>query len=352
MKKYITTFVLLVSATLSFAVNAQEPKAPQLYEKRERLPKEKFEELLNKDITGIHVHDWEVRPNSYWAIFVPDWFGKIVEQQVRAMGRAQYFDAVDASDFYHGHLVMKREAEIKSVNTPETMLRDVGLIVYHTDESGIRWALQAKTKAVDNRTPRSVAAYMDGSVAPAKNLVDTHTSPVYSQVYTFTTAGEGLAASVASVQATLSSSGGLTISNAEISDITKDSATIKFTTNIPASTQIFYGKNDSYERSDNPLCYSLTAFTHKLTGLSSATTYRFKILASVLMYYEKMGSIHDDEVIAANPTLYKPWKPVQFHIENTTCTAEYAIFIRPFPDGRYTIGRKHFDIYFKCLISD
>lgn len=69
------------------------------------------------------------------------------------------------------------------------------------------------------------------------------------------------------------------IQNVSKSEITETSATIKWVTNEPATSQVNYGKTETYG-STTPLNSNLTT-THSvtLTGLDNGTTYNFRVIS-------------------------------------------------------------------------
>lgn len=70
-----------------------------------------------------------------------------------------------------------------------------------------------------------------------------------------------------------------TLSNILISNITKDSATILWTSDESATSQVQYGLTDSYGQSTTKDANLSISHSVNLSGLSSSTTYHFKVIS-------------------------------------------------------------------------
>ncbi len=109
---------------------------------------------------------------SFWKIYVPLWFGKIVAKNIQAMHAMGYFEKFDPKDFDHGHLLFKRDASVQ-YRTVASFLSDVVMILYHTREDARSWPSERK-KGIPayQRVQRSIIGYLDGQVIPAYRVVD------------------------------------------------------------------------------------------------------------------------------------------------------------------------------------
>jgi peroxiredoxin len=70
-----------------------------------------------------------------------------------------------------------------------------------------------------------------------------------------------------------------TISGVGVSNITESSATITWVTNEPATSQVQYGKTETYGSSTTPDTNLTNSHNITLTGLSDNTTYYFKVIS-------------------------------------------------------------------------
>ena len=70
-----------------------------------------------------------------------------------------------------------------------------------------------------------------------------------------------------------------TISGVNVSNITESSAIITWTTNEPATSQVQYGKTETYDSSTTADTNLTTNHNVTLTGLSDNTTYYFKVIS-------------------------------------------------------------------------
>ena len=69
------------------------------------------------------------------------------------------------------------------------------------------------------------------------------------------------------------------ISGITVSNITSDSATVSWTTNINATSQIEYGSSTSYGFTTTCSTTGLTSHSQTMSGLSPSVTYHFRVLA-------------------------------------------------------------------------
>jgi hypothetical protein len=67
------------------------------------------------------------------------------------------------------------------------------------------------------------------------------------------------------------------ISSVGASDITQNSATITWTTDIPSSSEVFYGASSSYGQSTSPNTAQVTSHSQTLTGLATGATYHYAV---------------------------------------------------------------------------
>ncbi|MBU6501070.1 MAG: hypothetical protein KGJ89_03005 [Patescibacteria group bacterium] len=101
---------------------------------------------------------------------VPEKFGKLVSSHIDLMFREGYFMSFSDNDFSHGHLLLKADRK-ESYNSLDELSQDIALVVYHTDESGVRWGGQGQLSPL-RRKQRSLAGYLDGSIRPAIGAID------------------------------------------------------------------------------------------------------------------------------------------------------------------------------------
>jgi peroxiredoxin len=91
--------------------------------------------------------------------------------------------------------------------------------------------------------------------------------------------GTGQFACTGDLSVTIGTPGGTppVISNVAATNLTSTSARITWTTNIPATSQVHYGKSSSYGTSTAPTSSYVTSHSVQLNGLSPSTGYHYKV---------------------------------------------------------------------------
>jgi hypothetical protein len=103
---------------------------------------------------------WE----SFWKIYVPDWFGGMVASHISEMKKRGYFERISEKDFDHGHLLLTKGSG-RNFGSPEEFLRNVKAVLYHTAEFTGLWEKEKKEgKPAELRTPRSILGLADGHI--------------------------------------------------------------------------------------------------------------------------------------------------------------------------------------------
>jgi hypothetical protein len=82
-----------------------------------------------------------------------------------------------------------------------------------------------------------------------------------------------------SVTVTVNNTVGLVISSVAVGSITSSAATISWTTNFPATSQIAYGTTATYGSTTTFDPTLVTSHSQTLTGLSASTTYHYQVLS-------------------------------------------------------------------------
>lgn len=114
--------------------------------------------------------DWRA-PLRIWIPVRKDW-ALIIAKHTRNMIDEKWADDLTSRDLDHGHMLMKPDWECAEPCTPDAVMDGVAAFLYHTAENAGRWAGEAEDGVdVDERTPRSVIGWFDGTVQPAVELV-------------------------------------------------------------------------------------------------------------------------------------------------------------------------------------
>ncbi len=144
----------------------------------------------------------------------------------------------------------------------------------------------AWTAATDNVGVTGYKVFRNGTqVGTTATTNYSDTGLAASTSYTYTVSAYDAAGNVSGQSASATamtpppSPSSVTISNFSVSAVTATSATITFTTNVPATSQVFYGPNGTFSQSDAMTATPSTTHTHVLTNLTAGTSYSYKISA-------------------------------------------------------------------------
>jgi hypothetical protein len=163
--KYAKSLLLIVVVfLLTFAAKERRrwPPEPKLFVKE-------GSSLLMLE-KGEYDDFQHLRP--FWKIFVPDWFGKIVESHVACMLSGNCYQELCEKDFDHGHMLLRKNAKA-TYNSVDDFFGDVVMILYHTAERNKRWHIERKkNQPVKKRAPRSLLGFKNGMVRSARDLVE------------------------------------------------------------------------------------------------------------------------------------------------------------------------------------
>ena len=110
-----------------------------------------------------------------------------------------------------------------------------------------------------------------------------------SSNYTFITGGGG--------------GGTVTISSVASSNITANSATITWTTDVPSTSQIEFGTTTSYGSTTTADSNPATSHTVIISGLNSGTTYNFRAISSISGYTARSSNSTFTTTIVSGPTV-------------------------------------------------
>ena len=165
-------FLIIFSANPFYQKPQTWPPAPTFYPK---LP-EDSPELVNADYDDFQKHQ------SFWKIFVPDWFGKIISSHVEVIHMAGCFERLCQEDLDHGHFIFRQNTELFH-DSPEELLKKVTVVLYHTHEGSNNWQKQILAGVpLWKRMPRSLAGFLNGMVSPAINFVSLPPAQVETYV--------------------------------------------------------------------------------------------------------------------------------------------------------------------------
>jgi hypothetical protein len=116
----------------------------------------------------------------------------------------------------------------------------------------------------------------------------------------------------ASITITVSNAVGLVISGIAVGSVTSSGATITWTTNDPATSQVAYGTTSSYGSTSTLNSALVTSHSVTLSGLSASTTYHYQVLSQDAegdvgaspdsVFTTSLGSLQTWLQIQANPT--------------------------------------------------
>jgi hypothetical protein len=138
-----------------------------------QLPKDSFE-LAYQD------YDDYRESQSFWKIFVPGWFGKIIASHVEMMYQLGCFKNLSEEDFDHGHFILRQNAGF-FYNSPDEFLKNVAMVMYHTQEGTNLWRKQMTAGVpIEKRTPRSILGFLNGIIRPAAEFVSMNPSQLDS----------------------------------------------------------------------------------------------------------------------------------------------------------------------------
>lgn len=121
--------------------------------------------------TAAEDYDAYREGHSFWKIFVPDWFGRIIASHVEMMYQMGCFKNLSGEDFDHGHLIFRQGAGFFYRSSDE-FLKNVSMILYHTNEHTHLWQRQAANGIpVEQRIPRSILGFLNRIARPAVEFV-------------------------------------------------------------------------------------------------------------------------------------------------------------------------------------
>lgn len=191
--------------------------------------------------------------------------------------------------------------------TPPTAPTNLKASVISSSQINLTWTASTDNVGVTNYKVFRNNVQVGQNLNPSFNNTGLTANTTYTYyVIAYDAAGNSSPKS-ASVSATTAGSVTITVSNVAVSNVATSSATIAFTTNVAASTDILYGTNGSYNNSDPADAASLN-HTHVLTSLTPGTVYNFKIsaLASGVRIYTGSYSFTTLSVSPPSIGAYEP----------------------------------------------
>jgi len=163
----------------------------------------------------------------------------------------------------------------QSVPTPSTT-ETGATITWITDESATSRVEYGKTETYDSTTSEDTNLSTSHSVKLTG--LDPGTTYYFKVISKDASGNEATAKGDLTTLATADKTAP-TISGVNVSNITESSAIITWATNEPATSQVQYGKTETYGSSTTPDTNLSKTHTVTLTGLDDGTTYNFQVIS-------------------------------------------------------------------------
>ena len=104
-------------------------------------------------------------------VYLPNETSSLVKSHLQAIVDKGWAK-ITPGDLYHAHILMAPNTRnVKEFGSPEELLSRMVGILYHSDEMLFRWRLEDGDLSLEQRRPRSIIGYLDGTVAPAVGLL-------------------------------------------------------------------------------------------------------------------------------------------------------------------------------------
>lgn len=139
-------------------------------------------------------------------------------------------------------------------------------------------------------------SYVDNGVSPATNY--SYTVEAYDASGNYS-----LSSNTATVTTPPVSTNPPNISNITVSNLTTTSATVSWTTDIPSSSQVFYGMSSQYGENTTLDNTQVTSHSQTLTGLLPGTQYHYEVQSTGSVNNTATSSDATFSTLAANITL-------------------------------------------------
>lgn len=189
--------------------------------------------------------------------------------------------------------------------TPPTQPTSLSATAVNSNEVSLSWTASTSAAGIASYTVLRNGTPV-GS-ATTTSFVDASVSPSTTYSYTVEAVdSEGLVSTPsapASVTTPAASTNPPAISNVMSSAVTYDSATITWTTDIPSSSQVFYGSSTSYGQISALNSAQVTDHAVTLTNLGASTEYDFEVQSTGSANNTSTSSNYTFATIASNVTL-------------------------------------------------
>jgi thiol-disulfide isomerase/thioredoxin len=165
---------------------------------------------------------------------------------------------------------------IQSDPTISSTTETGAVITWETDEPATSQVNYGKTETYGSTTP------LDTNLSTSHSVTLTGLDP--NTTYNFKVISTDAAGNEATSEGELTTLATAdktppTISGVNVSNITESSAIITWTTNEPATSQVTYGKTETYDSTTSEDTNLSTSHSVTLTGLDDGTTYNFQVIS-------------------------------------------------------------------------